>query len=271
MILRIMVGASIKYMSRLFKDGKAMFLAYDQGLEHGPKDFNEKNYDPAYIIDIALRNKFTGLIFHKGLAEKYHEHYSGRIPLIVKVNGKDSIAKGEPFSPLVCSVDYAVRLGADAIGYTLYVGSGLESQAMEDFRLVQEQARDYGLPVIGWMYPRGQAVPNDIDPTIVAYGARVGLELGADVLKVKYTGSKETFKRVVQMAGNAKVVCAGGLKTDPATFIQQTRDILDVGACGVAVGRNVWQSDRPDGIARALEELIFKNATVKKAMEVMSL
>lgn len=265
-----MVGASEKYMSRLFRDGKAMFLAYDQGLEHGPKDFNEKNYDPYYIIDIALRNKFTGLIFHKGLAEKYHEHYSGKVPLVVKVNGKDNIAKTEPFSPVVCSVDYAVKLGAEAVGYTLYVGSPLESKAMEDFRQVQEAARDYGLPVIGWMYPRGQYVPNDVDPTIVAYGARVGLELGADVLKVKYTGSPETFRRVVQMAGEAKVVCAGGLKTDASTFLQQTRDILDVGACGVAVGRNVWQSDQPDNIARALEALIFGNAPVSKAAEALS-
>lgn len=256
-------------MSGLFRDGKAMFLAYDQGLEHGPKDFNDKNYDPSYIIDIALRNRFTGLILHKGLAEKYHENFSGKVPLIVKVNGKDNIAKGEPFSPVVCSVDYAVKLGADAVGYTLYVGSADESRAMEDFRQIQECARDYGLPVIGWMYPRGQYVPNDIDPTIVAYGARVGLELGADVLKVKYTGSKDSFRRVVQMAGRSRVVCAGGLKTDEATFMQQTRDILDVGACGVAVGRNVWQSDHPDKIVKALEGLIFKGSTVSEAMEVL--
>lgn len=257
-------------MSRLFRDGKAMFLAYDQGLEHGPKDFNEKNYDPCYIIDIALRNKFTGLILHKGIAEKYSEHFSGKVPLIVKVNGKDNIAKTEPFSPVVCSVDHAVKLGADAVGYTLYVGSPLESKAMEDFREIQERARDYGLPVIGWMYPRGQYVPNDTDPTVVAYGARVGMELGADVLKVKYTGSEDSFRRVVQMAGRAKVVCAGGLKAEPKTFLQQTRSILDAGASGVAVGRNVWQSDDPDRVARALEELIFRNAPVDKAMEVLS-
>ena len=132
-----MLEPSQKYMSRLFKDGRAMFLAYDQGLEHGPKDFNDKNYNPEYIIDIALRNKYTGLIFHKGLAEKYRENYSGKVPLIVKVNGKDNIAKAqadeEPYSPVVCSVDYAVKLGADAVGYTLYVGSPLEAKAMKDF------------------------------------------------------------------------------------------------------------------------------------------
>ena len=75
------------------------------------------------MIDIALRHRFTGLILHKGLAEQYREHYSGRMPLIVKVNGKDNIAKISPFPPILCSVDYAVRLGADAVGYTLYVGS----------------------------------------------------------------------------------------------------------------------------------------------------
>ncbi|MCD1294943.1 fructose-bisphosphate aldolase [Methanocella sp. CWC-04] len=262
-----MLEPSQKYMSKLFKDGKAMFLAYDQGLEHGPKDFNDKNYDPDYIIDIALRNNFTGLIFHKGLAEKYRENYAGKVPLIVKVNGKNNIAKLEPYSPVVCSVDYAVKLGADAIGYTLYVGSPFESQAIDEFREIQEEARDYGLPVVGWMYPRGQFVPNDTDPTIVAYGARVGLEIGADVLKVKYTGDRESFRKVVQMAGKCKVLCAGGLKSDPKTFLQQTKDIMEVGASGVAVGRNVWQSDNPDAVSRAIEDIIFKGASVEKALE----
>lgn len=266
-----MIGPSQKFMSHLFKDGRAMFLAYDQGLEHGPKDFNDKNYNPEYIIDIALRNKYTGLIFHKGLAEKYHENYSGKVPLIVKVNGKDNIAKAqaneEPYSPIVCSVDHAVELGADAIGYTLYVGSPLEAQAMEDFQMIQESARDYGLPVVGWMYPRGKYVPNDVDPNIVAYGARVGLELGCDLLKVKYTGSKETFKNVVDISGRAKILCAGGLKSDLNVFLKQTRDILDVGAAGVAVGRNVWQSDNPDRVSKALEKIIFENKSVEDALK----
>jgi class I fructose-bisphosphate aldolase len=265
-----MVGASDKHMGRLFRDGRAMFLAYDQGLEHGPKDFNDRNFDPAYVIDIALRHRFTGLVLHKGLAEKYHENYSGKVPLIVKVNGKDNIAKTPPFSPVVCSVDYAVKLGAEAVGYTLYVGSPDEARAMEDFRQVQERARDYGLPVIGWMYPRGEYVPNDTDPTVVAYGARVGLELGADILKVKYTGNVESFRRVVQMAGRAKVICAGGHRTDPETFLEQTREIMEAGACGVAVGRNVWQSDDPDGVARSLETLLFGDTTTGKAVEVLS-
>jgi class I fructose-bisphosphate aldolase len=265
-----MFGPSDKYMRRLFRDGKAMFLAYDQGLEHGPKDFNDKNYDPCYVIDIALRNKFTGLILHKGLAEKYSENYAGKVPLIVKVNGKDNIARTPPFSPVVCSVDYAVKLGADAVGYTLYVGSPEEARAMEDFRRVQETARDYGLPVIGWMYPRGEFVPNDTDPTIVAYAARVGLELGADVLKVKYTGNVDSFRRVVQMAGRSKVVCAGGLKTDPQTFLQQTREVLEAGACGVAVGRNVWQSSDPDQVAQSLEKMLFGTSKTGRDTEVLS-
>jgi len=264
-----MVQAMEKYMSKLFKDGKAMFLAYDHGMEHGPTDFNDVNYDPCYIIDIALRNRFTGLILHKGLAEKYSENYAGRIPLILKLNGKDNIAKVPPFSPLICSVDYAVKLGAAAVGYTIYAGSPDEARALEEFCRIQEQARDYGLPIIAWMYPRGPFVQNDKDPLIVAYGARIGLEVGADILKVKYTGSSGTFHRVVEMAGRAKVVCAGGLDTNPQTFLEQTREVLEAGACGVAVGRNIWQSEYPDRIAKALESLIFKSASASKAIEAL--
>jgi class I fructose-bisphosphate aldolase len=186
------------------------------------------------------------------------------------VNGKDNIAKASPFSPVICSVDYAVKLGAEAVGYTLYVGSPDGARALEDFRQVQECAREYGLPVIGWMYPRGEYVPNDTDPTVVAYGARVGLELGADIVQVKYTGNGDSFRRVVQMAGRAKIVCAGGHRTDPETFLEQTREIMEAGACGVAVGRNIWQSDDPDRIASSLETLLFGNTTTGKAVEVLS-
>ena len=86
-------------------------------------------------------------------------------------------------------------------------------------------------------------------------------------MKLKYTGSKETFKRAVEMAGRARVLCAGGLKADLNTFLQQTRDILDVGAAGVAVGRNVWQSDDPDKVSKALDKIIFENKSVQEALK----
>ena len=98
-----------------------MLLAYDQGFEHGPSlDFNDRNVDPTFIMETAFKGGFNGIVFQKGLAEKY---YDGRVPLIVKTNGKAGLTKGEPNSKQNCSVEYAISLGAKAVGYTIYLGS----------------------------------------------------------------------------------------------------------------------------------------------------
>ena len=265
-----MVGASDKYMSRLFRDGKAMFLAYDQGLEHGPKDFNDRNFDPSYVIDIALRHRFTGLILHKGLAEKYHENYSGRVPLIVKVNGKDNIAKTSPFSPVLCSVDYAVRLGADAVGYTLYVGSPDESRAMEDFRQVQERAHDYGLPVIGWMYPRGEYRAQRYGPD--NRGLRCAGRPGAG--RGRAEGEVHRQRGLLPAGGADRGTCEDRLCRRPQDRPADVpaADAGDHGSGRLRRGRGEERlAERRPGRGRAsLEKLLFGGATVGKAMEVLS-
>ena len=101
-------------MAPFLRDGRSMLLAYDQGLEHGPSsDFNDRNIDPAFVMDLAVKGGFNGVVFQKGIAEKF---YDGKVPLIVKVNGKSGLVKGDPVSRQVCSVDYAVSLGAKGIG-----------------------------------------------------------------------------------------------------------------------------------------------------------
>ena len=133
-------------MSPFLKDGKSMLLAYDQGLEHGPsKDFDGRNVDPAYIMDTAAKGKFNGVIFQKGVAERF---YDGRVPLIVKVNGKTSLPRGEPISRQVCCVEQAASLGAKGVGYTIYLGSQYESKMLAEFGRIQEQAHGRGIAAI---------------------------------------------------------------------------------------------------------------------------
>ncbi len=238
-----------------------MLLAYDQGFEHGPSaDFNDQNIDPGYIMDIAVKGDFTGVVFHKGIAGKY---YNGKVPLIVKLNGKTSLPKGEPVSTLVCSVEEAISLGAKGVGYTIYLGSANESVMLEEFGQVEEEAHEEGLPAIAWIYPRGEAVKNDTAPEIVAYAARAGLEMGADAVKIKYTGATDSFRWAVKAAGLAKVFMSGGPKapTDES-FLTQVKGAMDAGATGLAVGRNVWQNAEPLRIAASLSDIIFRNASL---------
>jgi len=251
-------------MNSFLREGKGMLLAYDQGFEHGPSaDFNDQNIDPSYIMDIAAKGDFTGVVFHKGIAEKY---YNGKVPLIVKLNGKTSLPKGEPVSTLVCSVEEAISLGAKGVGYTIYLGSANESVMLEEFGQVEEEAHEEGLPAIAWIYPRGEAVKNDTAPEIVAYAARAGLEMGADAVKIKYTGATDSFRWAVKAAGLSKVFMSGGPKapTDES-FLTQVSGAMEAGATGLAVGRNVWQSADPLRIAASLRYIIFRNSSIRNA------
>ena len=243
-------------MGPFLKDGKSMLLAYDQGLEHGPStDFNERNVDPAYVMEIAAKGRFNGVIFQKGTAERF---YDGRVPLIVKLNGKTALPKGEPISRQVCSVQHAVSLGAKGVGYTIYLGSGLESEMLAEFGRIQEQAHERGIAAIAWIYPRGAAVQNDTAKEIVAYAARTGLELGADAVKIKYTGDPASFSWAVKSAAGVRVFMSGGPKapTDD-DFLRQVKGVMEAGGTGLAVGRNVWQNEDPMAMADKLKRVIF--------------
>jgi fructose-bisphosphate aldolase, class I len=255
-------------MNSFLREGKGMLLAYDQGFEHGPSaDFNDRNIDPAYIMDIAMKGEFTGVVFHKGIAEKY---YNGKVPLIVKLNGKTSLPKGEPVSTQICSVEEAISLGAKGVGYTIYLGSANESVMLQEFGDIGEEAHEEGLPAIAWVYPRGEAVKNDTAPEIIAYASRAGLEIGADAVKIKYTGDVDTFRWAVKAAGVAKVFMSGGPKapTDE-TFLAQVKGAMDAGGTGLAVGRNVWQHSDPLRMTSALKEIIFRGGEVQSALQMV--
>lgn len=270
--------------TKIMPGGRALILAYDQGFEHGPRDFVEhpESANFEYILDIAKRGRFTGIVLHAGLAEKYEREIQGsNVPLILKLNGTSELCtEEEPYSPQLYSVEDALELGATAVGYTVYSGSKYEDEMQKEFSRIIREAHRKGIPVIGWMYPRGKSLFDrrsasktlkialeeqeetnlaiDETPSIVAYGARIGLELGADIVKVKYTGSPESFRWVVQSAFPTKVVMSGGpmTKTDEG-FLSRVKDVLTAGAVGIAVGRNIWQRKDPLIISEKIHQIIF--------------
>jgi len=246
-------------LSKLTTNGRAMFLAYDQGLEHGPEDFDERNFDPNFILDIAVKAGFNAIILQKGLAEKYYtiSQYREKIPLIAKLNGKTNLYKGEAYSPLECEVDEALKLGASAVGYTIYPGSEFETKMIEEFGKVVREAHEKNIPAIAWVYPRGNNIKDDTSREIVAYAARMALELDADIAKIKYSGSLENFKWAVECAGKTKVVLSGGPKVSDEEFLEVVKNVMMAGAIGCAVGRNVWQNKDPIGMALKIKEIIF--------------
>ena len=161
---------------------------------------------------------------------------------------------------------YAASIGADAVGFTVYGGSNHEVEMAEEFRAAHESAREHGMGVVMWSYPRGQGVKNDTSPDTISYAARLGLELGADLVKVKYPGSAAAMGEAVRMAGPTEVVMSGGSKTDDRAFLTSVSEAIDAGARGLAVGRNVFQRDDPERILDALETVVFDEADPETAL-----
>jgi class I fructose-bisphosphate aldolase len=248
------------YLKSFLKNGKAMFLAYDHGFEHGPKDLINQSFDPNYILDLAVQGGFTGIILQKGIAEKYYTgtKYQRQIPLILKLNGKTNLrSQEEPYAAINCSVAYAKKLGAQAVGYTIYLGSEYETKMFEDFGRIQEEAHNLGLAAIAWLYPRGKAVLKENDSEILKYSSRIGLELGADLIKIKYPDSDSALKEIVKFAQKTKVVLSGGETEPEEEFLSKVQKVMANGFIGIAVGRNIWQRADALRMAEKLAKIIF--------------
>ena len=166
-------------LNKISRDGKIMLLAYDQGFEHGPTDFDDRSVDPEFVLNLTKGGLFTGVILQEGIAEKYYNENKEykKTSLIVKLNGKTAFQKGrDPVSLQLCTVERAVELGAVGIGYTIYVGSEHEEEMMVEFAQIEDEAHKAGLIVIAWMYPRGKKVKGKEESRdVVAYAARLGL------------------------------------------------------------------------------------------------
>ena len=254
--------------SPITRDGKLLILAMDHGLEHGPVDFKDvpASMDPSTVFETARHDAVTAMAVQKGVAEAYYPSYEDDVNLLVKLNGTSNLWMGEPDSPVNCSVDYAVELGADAVGFTIYSGSNHEVEMFEEFRQIQEDARDYGIPVVLWSYPRGQGLKNDTKPSVISYAARIALEIGADVAKVKYPGSAEAMEHAVKAAGKTKVVMSGGSKTSDEAFLRSVESVIEAGGAGLAVGRNVWQREDPESMLDYLEDVIYQEQPVETVL-----
>ncbi|MEK7111630.1 MAG: hypothetical protein AAB856_03480 [Patescibacteria group bacterium] len=253
-------------MDKFFRNGKGLLLAYDQGFEHGPSDFNAKNVDPEYILDIAQKaGVFTGVIFQKGIAERHYLREQRTLPpLIVKLNGKTGLHAGEePFAPLLCTVDEALGLGASAVGYTVYVGSEREAEMTETFGRVVRECNQKGIPTIGWFYLRGKEIANPHDPEKLAYAARLALELGADGVKLQFAISGDeandlkNLKWIVQNAGKCKVFISGGSKIPDDQVLQLAKVVKLAGGGGLAIGRNIWQRPNPVEFSKEIAKILY--------------
>ncbi len=258
---------------RGLKNGTLLILPIDQGLEHGPIDFfpNPPSQDPDFQWRLALEGNYNAVACHYGLARKYMSKYAGEVPLLLKINGKTTIPPdGDALSTMTGSVEDAVSLGADAVGYTLYVGSPRQDEDIQQLQMVREDCDKYNMPLVVWSYPRGSAIGEKGGRDslyAVDYAARVALELGADIVKLNIPkhGPKdaeqpkeyadidydygEGAKRVVESAGRVLVLFSGGSKLGDEDLMHKVRIAMESGATGLIFGRNMWQRPFDEALA----------------------
>ena len=262
---------------RLAGTGKLVILPVDQGFEHGPaRSFavNPAGYDPAYHAQLAVDAGCNAYAAPYGFISQVAHEYAGRIPLILKINNHDVLFdENDPAPAQTASVRDALRLGCAAIGFTIYPGSAHWKAMYENLRVLAEEARNNGLAVVVWSYPRGSGLSKDGETGIdvVAYAAQIAAQLGAHVIKVKlpsdhleqdaakkvYLAEKvaigtlaDRVKHVMQasFAGKRIVVFSGGGKKGEDAVFDEARAIRDGGGNGSIIGRNSFQRPKAEAV-----------------------
>jgi class I fructose-bisphosphate aldolase len=257
--------------------GKFVILPVDQGFEHGPaRSFapNPDAYDPDYHFKLAIDAGCNAYAAPLGPLEQSADKFAGQVPLILKLNNSDTLAKvDQPCSAVTASVKDALRLGCVAIGYTIYPGSGARNRMYEDLRELIAEAKASGLPTVVWAYPRGAGISKDGETAVdvCAYAAHISAELGAHIIKIKppkdfieQAEAKKVFEKhaiptktladrvrhCVQSAFNGKriVIFSGGEAKGEAELLEEVRQIAAGGAFGSIMGRNAFQRPRADAL-----------------------
>lgn len=263
-----MIGKKIRLERIINRNtGRTILVPMDHGITVGPIPGIENMKDAVKAISDGGAN---AVIEHKGAVEDGLRGEGSDIGLIVHLSASTSMAVSPNAKTIVCSVEEAIRLGADAVSVHVNLGNGDEKNMLKDFGRITYEARSWGMPVLAMMYPRGEKIKDEYDVEAVKHVARVGAEMGADIVKVSYTGSPESFRDVVEGCF-VPVVIAGGAKMDSdKDILEMVKGSLDAGGAGVSIGRNVFQHRNPTKIVKAFSELIHSNGSVDDAMKILN-
>jgi fructose-bisphosphate aldolase/2-amino-3,7-dideoxy-D-threo-hept-6-ulosonate synthase len=166
----------------------------------------------------------------------------------------------------VASVEETISLGADAVSVHVNVGAANESEQLKNLGDTAEICASWGMPLFAMMYPRGPKIKNQHDPTLVAHAARVGAELGADIIKTVYTGDIKSFGKIIRGCPVPIVIAGGPKMATDRDVLQMASEAMEAGAIGISIGRNIFQHRNPTAMTRALVQIVHENTTVDKAM-----
>ncbi|RLB10126.1 MAG: fructose-bisphosphate aldolase [Deltaproteobacteria bacterium] len=262
-----MVGKEIR-LERIFnrQTKKTVIVPMDHGVSMGPI-YGITNMKEAMAR--VAEGGANAVVVHKGMVAKGHRGSGPDLGLIVHLSASTSLSPEPNSKTLVCTVEEAIRLGADGISVHINIGDDNEKEMLADLGKTAHSASEWGMPLLAMVYPRGKKIKDEYGVEVVKHAARVGAELGADVVKVSYTGSPESFREVVEGC-HVPVIIAGGPKMDSdRAVLEMVKGAIEAGALGTSIGRNVFQHKNPAKMVKALCMIVHENASVEEALKFL--
>lgn len=261
-----MIGKQIR-MQRIMdrNTGKTVIIPMDHGVTVGPIKGLENMKD---TINKVAEGGANAILLHKGIVGVGHRSSGRDVGLIIHLSASTSLGPDPNHKVIVCTVEEAIKLGADAVSIHVNIGADDEAEMLKDMGKIAKECNEWGMPLLAMMYPRGKKIKDEKDVEVVKLAARVGAELGADIVKTNYTGDINSFKKVVEGCP-VPVIIAGGSKGDEATTLKMIEDAMKAGAAGVAMGRNSFQHENPTKFVKAACAVIHKGKSAKEALKLL--
>ena len=262
-----MIGKKIRLERIIDRDSrKTVIIPMDHGVTVGPI---EGLADMRTTIGKVVAGGANAILMHKGIVRAGHRGTGRDVGLIIHLSGGTSLSPDPNAKELVCTVEEAIKLGADAVSVHINLGAETDKEMLRQLGQISERCLEWQMPLVAMMYTRGPKIQDEYDVQNVKHAARVGAELGADIVKVVYTGTIESFSGVVKGCP-VPVVIAGGAKMGSDEEIFKMVDgALQAGAAGVSIGRNAFQHDDPSKMVQALSKMVHHNASVEEAIQTL--
>lgn len=259
------VGKTIR-LERIFNrnTNRTIIVPMDHGVSVGPLPGLVNIRET--VTRLVAGGANAGLV-HRGLVATGRRGEGADFGLILHLSSSTCLSPFPNAKALTATVEDAIRLGADAVSIHVNLGDETEARMLADFGAVASSAANWGMPLLAMIYARGAKIDDEYHPEVVAHCARVGMELGADVVKVPYTGRPETFAKVTDGVGIPVVIAGGPKMGSVRDFLQMVHDSILAGGAGLSVGRNVFQHEAPEKLLGALKAIVHEGAGVDAAME----
>ena len=246
--------------------GKFLIVPVDHGVTvgpiHGIKDLKQ-------VVNYVAEGGATAIVEHKGMVVPGYRGKGKDIGLIVHISASTNIGPYPNRKTIVGSVEEAIQLGADAVSIHVNVGSKFEKEMLEDFGKISKDAMKWSMPLLAMIYPRGDNIENGNEKKLIAHCARLGAELGADVVKVPYTGDIESFREVVECTPVPVVIAGGEKRKSEFEVLTMVEHAMQAGAAGVSIGRNIFQHTFPKKMLYAISLIIKGEKNKEEAFEYL--